>query len=90
MNNKILNYISDSKNGHYVHVLELSSAYELSECVEQLYSEFIKDFSHDDIVEFFDTMTVIYYSEEGENEEDENELYNFNIAELLTDLKEVN
>ena len=76
---KILNYIIKEKKGNYCHVLEINDIYELQSIIENLTDEFINlNFSSNDIINFFDSITI--YSLSDENEE---EINNFNIAEYI-------
>jgi hypothetical protein len=85
--NKILDKVITERKGHYCHAVELGSAYELECCIEQLYSEFEEEFSKEDIIEFFETMDIYYYKEEGEEDsKEEEELYNFNIANFIEEI----
>jgi len=87
MKDKIYHYMIKQRNGYYIHVIETASVYELTETIAQCYSDFLKSgFTHDDILEFFETMEIIYYTgEEEENEEEENNLYNFNITDFINE-----
>ena len=77
--NKILNYVIKEKNGHYCHVLEVHDIYELQSCIENITDEFINlNFSINDIINFFDSITIYSLSEENEEE-----VYNFDIVEYI-------
>ena len=86
--NKILDKVITERNGHYCHVLELGSSYELECYIEQLYSEFEEEFSKEEIIEFFETMEIYYYkeNEEEEDKEEEEKLYSFNIANFIEEI----
>ena len=86
--NRIIDKIIKQKNGRYCHVLELGSVYELECCIEQLYSEFKEDYFKEEIIDFFETMQIYYYKEDSEEEcnIEEEELYNFNIANFINDM----
>lgn len=82
--NTILDKIINDRNGHYVHALEVNNLYELTDTIEVLTNEFVGDgFSFEDIKGFFDTMSIYYL---GEDEAEENVIYDFDIEDYLTDL----
>jgi len=84
MKNRILNDILEQRYGHYVHALELPNVEYLKETVSILAEEFSKEYTQLEIIEFFDTIQVNYLPSIGEeSEEEENELYNFDISEYI-------
>ena len=84
--NRILNHILEQRNGHYCNVLELSNVYELQCTIEELCSEFEENYYKEEIIDFIESITIIYYTEEEENEEEEEDLYNFNVANYINEL----
>lgn len=84
--NPIYQEVSDTRNGHYVHALEVSNVYELESILESLFNEYINKYSIETIVDFCNTLEIYYFDSENENEVDENEVYNFNITEFLKNL----
>jgi hypothetical protein len=79
--NAILNKIIEERKGMYVHALEVSDLCELESIIEILYTEFIEDFKINEIIEFFESISL-YCLEESEEEE----VYNFNITEFINNL----
>lgn len=86
MENLIFNDVLEARKGNYVHALELDSVCSLKSTIESLVDEFAPKYKTEDVKEFINTLSIYYYSEEGENEEDEKELYNFNVSEYLNEL----
>lgn len=88
--NKIFNQILKARNGHYCHVVEVSSPYELEAIVESVYDEFIDQYAIDDIKEFFNTLQVYFLDDESltdeQNKELENEVYNFSFNAFIDQL----
>ena len=66
---------------NYCHVVEVESVYELESIIESLYAEFNNEYEEDEIIEFISSLPV--YSL---NDDNEDEIYNFNITEFLTNL----
>ncbi len=94
--NKVLDYIIESRNGHYCHALELSTAYELECVIESLISELGEQFTLTDYINFFNSIELYYYYDvdsyddidqltEEQQAIDEEELYNLNITEAVTE-----
>jgi type III secretory pathway component EscR len=79
--NAILNKIIEQRKGMYVHALEVSNVYELQSSIEQLYAEFIEEFSVEEIVEFFNSMELYCLIES-----EETEVYDFDITEYIKSL----
>ena len=80
----IFDTILKNRNGHYVHALEVGTAYEIECTIEAIAMEF-QEHTKDDLKEFFNSMQIMYYveNEEDENEEDENEVHNFDIDTFI-------
>lgn len=79
--NKILTDVIEKRQGHYCHALEVDDVFELQSCVESLYDEFTCDYTVDEIVEFFSCIELYCL-----NEEHENDVYAFNIAQHIRSL----
>ena len=79
--NAILEQFYTERKGMYCHALEVNDLYELQCVLDQLYSEFIVNYSVDEIIEFFESMEL-YCLVESE----ESEVYDFNIAEYIKNL----
>ena len=80
--NTILSNIIKSKGGHYVHVLEVYSRYELEAILEMLYHEFTQQYTTEQIVEFFETLSVYGMGDDGENEK----IYGLDLEEFILEL----
>lgn len=79
--NAILNKIIEERKGMYVHALEVSNLYELESIIENLYAEFIEDYSIEEIIEFFESIEL--YCLEGSEEE---EVYSLDVAFFINNL----
>lgn len=79
--NIILKYMIEQRNGHYVHALEVNDVYELESTIENFIGELQNKFKANDFKEFFNTISL--YCLEDENEDD---VYNFNIDSFIDDL----
>ena len=87
MENAILNQITQNKS-NYCHVLEVSTVYELEEIVSQLFEEFRENFDDEQILEFFNTLSIYYLvgDDEQEDEQEEEKIYNFRFDEFIENL----
>tara|TARA_R110000787_G_scaffold229259_2_gene336806 strand:+ start:346 stop:603 length:258 start_codon:yes stop_codon:yes gene_type:complete len=83
--NAILNNISESRKGHYVHALELANCEELKNVIKDLVNEFTEDHTRAEIIEFLTTLSIYYLAEE-ESEEEETALYSFDIEAYINEL----
>lgn len=79
MNNIIEQIYKNRTN--YCHVLEVNDKYELITCIESLYDEFIIEYNLEEIIDFFNTMEIYCL-----DEDEEDEVYNFDINEYLKKL----
>jgi hypothetical protein len=84
--NPIYQEILDARNGHYIHALEVSNVYELEAICESLFSEYIDKYGIEVLIDFCSTLEIYYFDDENENENDENEVYSFNVTEFLQNL----
>ena len=84
--NRIIDYIIEQRKGHYCHALELSNVYELQSTIDSIYDEFIERYYKEEIIDFFNTISLYYYTEEEEDKEEEEALYNFDIEEYINNL----
>jgi len=80
--NTILSNIIKSRGGHYVHVLEVYSRYELESIVEMLYHEFAQQYTTEQILEFFETLSVYGMADEVENEN----IYDLDLEKFILEL----
>lgn len=88
--NAILNGVLKARNGHYCHALEVATSYEIECAIEAISQEFSEE-SIDTLKDFFNTMDIIYYeeNEDGEqieNEENEKEVHDFDINACIDDM----
>lgn len=72
----ILDKIIESRNGHYVHAIEVESTYEIENVISEIANEF-SSYGIEALKEFFNSMTVYYIG--ADDAETENEVYDFNI-----------
>ena len=79
--NTILSNIIKSRGGHYVHVLEVYSRYELESIVEILYHEFAQQYTTEQILEFFDTLSI-YSMSDAESDD----IYSLDLVEFIFEL----
>lgn len=79
--NPIYQKILDVRNGHYVHALEVSNVYELESILESLFNEYIDEYSIETIIDFCNTLSIYCVDDENENE-----VYNFDVTEFLQNL----
>lgn len=77
---KIIDIIINQRNGHYCHAIEVSDTYEIESIVEHIISEFGDSHLEDEIIEFFDMISIYYL---GENPEMEEAVYDFNFREHI-------
>tara|TARA_R110000823_G_scaffold157888_2_gene288688 strand:+ start:104 stop:388 length:285 start_codon:yes stop_codon:yes gene_type:complete len=87
-NNTIFNTILENRNNNYTHALEVSSTYEIENCIESIWQEFEENATIEELKEFFNTMLIGYYEldendKQIENEKNENEIYNFDIDNFI-------
>ena len=80
-NNKIVNKVYYMRKGLYCHALEVHDVYELQACLDNLYNEFIKEYTLQDIINFFDSIEL--YCLDVSNE---NEVYSFDINKYILSL----
>ena len=94
--NRLLDHIIQERNGYYCHALELDSAYAYECVIEEIVGAYSNDFTQDDIVNFFDSISLCYYYDadnyddeckltEGQQEIAETELYNFDHKQFIID-----
>ena len=82
--NRLFNDILESRSGNYCHCLELDSVYTYEFVIEAFISEYQDKYTEEEYIDFFETMSIYYYVEDGiENIEDEEALYNFNVREYI-------
>ena len=87
MSNSILEYMLKERNGMYCHALEVSSVYQLESTIESFIDALQNQFTIEDFKVFFNIIELYYLSDEGlsdiENDNNETELYNFNIDSAI-------
>ena len=66
--NPIYQEILDARNGHYIHVLEVSNVYELESICESLFNEYIDKYSIAVLIDICSTLKIYYFDDENENE----------------------
>ena len=84
---KILDYIIEQRKGHYCHALELASAYELECVIESVMMELGEQFSLEDYLEFFNSISIYHLPDEDSSDEHnaimEEELYSASISAIV-------
>lgn len=84
--NRLLDHIITERKGHYCHALELDSAYSYECVIEQIVSEYKDSFTLDEIIGFFKSISLYYYTgDEPEYKEEEEQLYNFDYIQCIID-----
>ena len=88
--NRILTKVLEQRKGHYCHVLEIGSVYELETVIGTLYQEFEDEYYIEEIIDFLDSLQVYYFPADHIEQEvcdtEEEAIYNFNIANYITEL----
>lgn len=84
--NKILNKVIESRNGDYLHAIEVSNVCDIECIVELIINEFTEA-TEEEILDFFNTIEVYFLEDEEateeENKHNETEVYNFNFNEYI-------
>ena len=80
--NEILRKCIESRNGHYVHAIEVEYSEDIFYCIEAIALDF-PDEPKEVIMDFFESM-AIYSLSEDEFEEDL--IYNFDIAKAIEEI----
>lgn len=84
---KVLDYIIEQRKGHYCHSLELADVYELECIIESLIMELGEQFSLQDYLDFFNSISIYYLADDDSSAEYNNaiecELYDAEISELV-------
>ena len=75
----ILDQVIENRNGHYIHALEVESVYEIEHAISEIANEF-SEYGIEALKQFFNSMTLYYI---GDDTEEENEVYSFNIDEYI-------
>lgn len=91
--NPLLKQVIANKGGHYCHVAEVSSVYELQCIAEGICNEFKDEFSIEIIEDFLSSLTIYVIEDEDEEgnsievpSEVEEAIYDFNFAEYINQL----
>ena len=81
--NALLNKVIENRGGHYCHVVEVSTVYDLENIAEAIIGENENEFSIEVITEFLESLTVYYLPEEGEEEGEEEKIYSFSFSKYI-------
>jgi len=81
--NALLNKVIENRGGHYCHVVEVSTVYDLENIAEAIIGENENEFSIEVIMEFLESLTVYYLPEEGEEEGEEEKIYSFSFSKYI-------
>lgn len=96
---RLLDHIITQRNGHYCHALELANYYEYECVIEQIVSDYKDSFTLDEIIGFFNSISLYYYYDADSDDEEyrlteeqqdiaEEELYNFDYVECIKECYE--
>lgn len=80
--NKILRKCIESRNGNYVHAIEVEYSDDIFYCIEAIALEF-PDEPKEVIMDFFESMAIYSLSE---NEFEEDLIYNFDITKAIEEI----
>ena len=94
--NRLLEHIIAERKGRYCHALELDSAYSYECVIEQLVSDYKDSFTLEEIIDFFDSISLYFYYDKDSDEEKyrlteeqqdiaEEELYNFDYIQFINE-----
>jgi len=78
--NPIVEELIKIKNGHYVHALEVETAYELQSIIDTLIDELSSKYNLETLLDFFNTMQIYCISE---SDEDHTEVDRFNVERYV-------
>ena len=67
----------------YVHALEVSDVYELESLIENLTEQLIKDYTIEEVTKFVTSIQIYYL---GNDEDEEEEVYNFYIENKVKEM----
>ena len=67
----------------YVHALEVSDVYELESLIENLTEQLIKDYTIEEVTKFVTSIQIYYL---GNDEDEEEEVYNFDIENKVKEM----
>lgn len=81
----ILETILESRNGHYVHAVEVGNEYELQGIADAITEEFQESHTEDEIIDFLESLEVYHYPEEPEDYDKEEEVHNFSFTDYIKD-----
>ena len=93
---RLLEHIIAGRKGHYCHALELDSVYSYECVIEQIVDEFKDSFTLEEIIGFFNSISLYYYYDEDSDEEEyrlteeqqdiaEEELYSFDHTQFINE-----
>lgn len=80
---RVLDYVIEQRNGHYVHALEIQDVEDLKSCLEGSYGQLIEKFTHDEVAEFLNSVEIYCL-----NNKFENEVHEFSVSEFVEGLKD--
>ena len=87
--NRLLGHITQERNGHYCHALELDSVYSYECVIEQIVSDYKDEFTQDEIISFFDSMELYYLADDTLtsewNDDAEQQIYDFDYKQCIID-----
>jgi hypothetical protein len=75
--NRILKHIIENRF-NYCHAIEVECKYDLISVIDNIYDEFIRDYSHKEVLEFINSLEVYCL-----DDKEEEEVFNFNINNYL-------
>lgn len=83
---RLIDHIIAERNGHYCHALELANYYEYECVIEQVVSDYKDNFTKEEIIGFFESIALYYYTgDEPQYKEEEEQLYSFDVTRLIND-----
>ncbi len=88
-NQSLVKHITEARNGHYCHVIEVDSIEAIESIIDSVIEEHISNFSAQSIIDFFDTLEVIPYdTDNGKdvNKETETLIHDFDVNEAVTNV----
>lgn len=84
--NPIFKQVLKLRDGHYCHAIEVESIFDFESIIQGIVEGFIDDYNEASIIEFISALEVYYI---GDNEEDEEELYNLDVSAYINNYFEL-
>ncbi|NCC71482.1 hypothetical protein EOM09_07960 [bacterium] len=78
---KIIKDLIEKRQGNYCHCLEVNDVYDLQATIENLVDELARKYSKAEILKFFENISIYCL-----NDENETAVYDFNIADFISEL----